>query len=268
MHHPPLVGITCSLDEREARVRRAYLDAVRAAGGLPVLIAPAGAHDERDAADAGDAAAGFVRTHDGQWLRLLPSAAERDEVAALLERLDAVVLTGGDDPRTEPFGQPTDPRTSPILPARQRFEIALIEALRSDPAHSTRPVLGICLGMQLMALAAGGALNQWMPGTVPTHDRHRGDTPHPIVPEPGLASWCAAGVAASHHRQAVSDPGSMRVVARADDGVIEAIDCPHHPHCRGVQWHPERTADPRLGAQLFVDLVASARAMRADRLGA
>lgn len=250
MSHPPLIGITCSIDGRDARARRAYLDAVRHAGGLPLLIAPA--TRSTDAASSNHSP--------------VPNDEDHAYADALVERLDAIVLTGGDDPFMEPFGQPTDPRVKPIDPARQRFELALIQSVLTDHQVDTRPILGICLGMQLLALYAEGALEQWMPDAFPTHESHWDDRAHPIIPESNRVSWCPAGTVTSHHRQAITNPGQLRVVARADDGVIEAIDHLHHPHCRGVQWHPERTADAGLGHQLFADLVASARAMRADRL--
>ena len=67
------------------------------------------------------------------------------------------MFIGGDDPRTEPFGEPTHPKATPVEPERQAFETALLEELQRRPGA---PVLGVCLGMQMMALHAGGKLNQ------------------------------------------------------------------------------------------------------------
>lgn len=68
------------------------------------------------------------------------------------------------------------------------------------------------------------------------------------------------GTVFSHHRQALSDPGRLSVVATAPDGVIEAIRCREHPFRLGVQWHPERTDDPATGLAIFEALVRAAEA--------
>lgn len=224
--NPPLVGITVDVEARDERVRlacaAAYADAVAAAGGTPLLLPPIVEH------------------------------------AALHARLfDAFVLTGGDDPVMEAFGEPTHPAARPLHPRRQRYELALLAAL---DARREAPVLGVCLGMQLMALHAGGRLDQHMPDTTPTASGHWGadHTVAPAADAPG--SLRLEGVVRSHHRQAVRDAGAMRVIARAPDGVIEAIDDPGRGCYFGVQWHPERTADTRVGAAIFSRLVGAIRA--------
>ena len=148
------------------------------------------------------------------WLELVPAR-------PFLDRLDAVVFTGGDDPVMEAFGEPTHPLATPIDPARQEYELALLDWLEHD--HPAKPVLGVCLGMQLMALHAGGSLNQHMPDDVPTHEHHRHDKAHNVRPVVD-GGPVAPGLVTSHHRQAVRDAGAMRVVAVAEDGVVEAID--------------------------------------------
>lgn len=229
MHAPPLVGITTDVAEAPASTARpralcalAYADAVHRAGGLPILL---------------PAVPGLAPAH-----------------ASLCH---AVVLTGGDDPRTEPFGEPTHPAASPLHPRRQEYELALLEALRASPE---KPVLAICLGMQLLALTSGGRLNQHLPDTHPSAPMHRAGA-HAIEPDaPGRADLPELrGVADSHHHQAVADPGRLRVLARAPDAVIEAVDDPSCPFRVGVQWHPERTAGDALGDALFRALVAAAR---------
>lgn len=219
----PLIGITCDVIETpEGKLRAvgaaAYFRAVHDAGGLPVLLPPIAA-----AADA------FVA------------------------RCDGIVLTGGQDPRTEAFGVPTHPAAEPMHPVRQEFELAMLRAL--DRSKS-RAALGICLGMQLMSLHAGGRLNQHLPDTLATADRHRKDFAHPVLPVPG--SGLEAGSVASNHHQAVANAGRLRVIAASDDGVIEAVNDPDRPFYLGVQWHPERTADARLGAEIFRRLVRAA----------
>jgi putative glutamine amidotransferase len=223
----PVVGITCDLITHNETLRSAapvtYAHAVARAGGLPVLLQPI------------------------------------TELALdCLLRCDAVVLTGGDDPRTEPFGTPTHDKTDPVNPDRQSFESALIEGL--EARFPDRPVLGVCLGMQMMALHAGGSLDQYMPETHPEAARHW-QRVHPIAPKNERASPVPfePGEVLSKHKQAVSKPGRLSVVATADDGVIEAVADPDRPFYVGVQWHPERTDNPALGQHLFNALIAAAR---------
>lgn len=177
-----------------------------------------------------------------------------------VELCDAIVLTGGDDPATEAFGQPTDPRSRLIDPRRQAFELALLDAAAHRP-H--KPVLGICLGMQIMALHAGGRLNPHLPDTLPTAQDHQGNRTHSVIFQIRDGSLPPADdeVVSSHH-QAVSDPGRLRVLAVSPDGVIEAVDAPPdlgRTFYLGVQWHPERGGDGPLSAGLLARLVHAAR---------
>jgi putative glutamine amidotransferase len=221
----PIVGVTCDLTRDpalRARVRTAYAERLTTAGALAIFLPP------------------------------IPEQAE--DHAHLC---DALLTTGGDDPITEPFGAPTHPQATRVDPARQAYELAILRAFDVTP-H--KPVLGVCLGMQYMALARGGALDQHLPDTTPTSADHAGDHIHAIIPEPGDA--LPAGAVASNHHQAVSDPGALAIAARAHDGVIEAIRDPARPFFLGVQWHPERTDDPGLGQALFDQLVRAARSER------
>ncbi len=227
----PIIGITCDAmrgagDAAEAQPRcmspRGYARAVAAAGGVPML---------------------------------LPHTPET--IPDVMERCDGIILTGGDDPDTTAFGEPVHPRATLIDPDRQAFELALLQAL--DDRDS--PALGICLGMQLMALHHGGRLHQHLPDVFPAEvaDRHReGDheviaevADDPLLPE--------RAVVHSRHHQAVVDAGAMRICGRSDDGVIEAVDLPDRRFYLGVQWHPERTAAPGPGMGLMRRLIDAAR---------
>lgn len=223
----PLIGITTDIVDRNGRetsqVTTAYASAVRRAGGLPVLL-----------------------------------CADIDLVDLYLNTITGLVLTGGDDPRMEPFGGVTHPKATPLHPLRQAFESRLIERL-----HETRPnvpVLGVCLGMQMLALHAGGTLDQHMPDTRHDAARHW-EGAHEVLPTGNAISprlQLDRGIVRSRHKQAVSSPGSMTTLALSDDGIIEAIADPERPFVLGVQWHPERTEDPKLGDRLFEALVAAA----------
>ena len=205
----PLIGITVHVHDSEYRSRTAYTEAVVRAGGIPVL---------------------------------LPCSVE--SIPAYLACCDAFITSGGDDPNMETFGKKTHAKANPIDPQRQRFELELLHQLE----QTDHPLLAICLGMQLMALSAGGELDQHLPETLSTADQHWDGREHPI--EGTLGS----GTVHSHHRQAVIDPGRLEVVARAPDGVIEAIQEPGPRYRLGVQWHPERTPDETLGDLLFQQL--------------
>lgn len=185
---------------------------------------------------------------------------------AYLHRLDGLILTGGADPVMEPFGCATDGRARRIDPARQAFELALLAAV-DDRRDATRvapkdiPILGVCLGMQLMALHNGGTLDQYMPDSMGEDSAraHADNAEHTLIFEHDDSVLRPSNVhIVSSHRQRVSNAGTMRVVARAEDGTIEAIDTPNRPFYLGVQWHPERkdsTHDAPLNFGLICQLI-------------
>ena len=195
---------------------------------------------------------------------MLPHEVAPEAVAGYVQHCDGFIFTGGVDPDTAalprdwPGHAPLHPRARRMDPTRQAFELALLEEV-----HRARPqaaVLGVCLGMQLMALHGGGSLDQYLPGShLPeVAERHRDgdhavacDTPDGVLPR-------GTGVIHSHHQQAVADAGRLRVVATAEDGIIEAVDDPRRPFHLGVQWHPERGDNGPLSRGLIARLVAAA----------
>jgi putative glutamine amidotransferase len=211
----PRIGITPDLSDDRCTAARCYGQSVWDAGGLPIILP-------------------IVRD------------AERD----LLRLCDGLILSGGDDPVMEGFGVETHPNAKRMHSDRQAFEL---ELLRLADAHQDLPVLGICLGMQLMALHHGGTLDQHLPDTLATHAQHWGRVEHAIHGALG------SGIVHSHHRQAIVDPGGLSVAAVAGDAVIEAVRDEQRRFYVGVQWHPERTADAALSARLFEQLVHAAR---------
>ncbi len=233
----PVIGITLDNAGNTAasgryEVGSGYSRAVAAAGGLPVL---------------------------------LPHEADAGAVAGYAELCDGFIFTGGVDPDTAalpadwPGHGPLHPAARRMDPTRQAFEFALLaEVERAKPGAA---VLGVCLGMQLMALAAGGALHQYLPGSHPPEvaERHRDGDHRLEVPAGGGALPGGVGVVHSHHQQAVADAGRLRVVATAEDGIVEAVDDPARRFYLGVQWHPERGDGGALSRGLIGRMVAAAK---------
>lgn len=202
----------------------AYADAVRAAAGVPVLL-PA----NLDAADA----------------------------AAAIGRLDGLVIGGGADVDPARYGAAPGERTTGWRADRDASELALLAGAEARDL----PTLGICRGMQMMAVHAGGSLVQHVPDVV----GHEGHSPAPgvygstvVAVEPGshLADIVGPGVTVPcHHHQSVDAHPGFSAVARASDGLLEAMERTDRRFWLGVQWHPETDTDMRL----FEALVAAAQ---------
>ncbi len=193
-----------------------------------------------------------------------------DESAAaarrLLEGVDGLVLSGGGDVDPRLYGAAPEIGLD-VKPARDRFELALLAAAR----ERRMPVLAICRGAQLVNVSRGGTLR-----TLRTdrelrrgHRRLRG---HPVEVEPDSELARLLGTerlprVVSYHGQAVDRPGEgLRIVGRAGDGVVEAIElAPDTAQwwLIGVQWHPELSPRARLQRRLFTALVEAADAYRA-----
>jgi putative glutamine amidotransferase len=203
-----------------------------------------------------------VQRAGGIALVVPPDPALLDDPAPLLERLDGLMLIGGPDVGAGRYGAEPHPLAEPEAPLRDAVEIALARAALARGV----PVLGICRGMQLINVAAGGTLRQHLPDEV-GHEDHRRvkgsftGNEHPVALEPGSRARNTAGesphVVVSHHHQAVARLGEgLRVTGRSeDDGVAEALEAEGPPWALGVQWHPE--ADP--GSRIIAGLVAAAR---------
>lgn len=212
----PLVGITsvylAGQDGEPARagVNMTYVEAVTAAGAIPVV---------------------------------LPPLADAQALAAYLDRLDGLVLVGGRDIPPEAYGEEPGPTVVPMPRERWDFESALLRQwLATD-----KPVLGICLGSQLPNVVRGGTLIQDIPSEVGDEVVHssRAGVHHRVRIDPDSRLYRILGesevdVWARHH-QAVKTVGEgLTAVAHSDDGLVEATEIRDKPFAVFVQWHPER----------------------------
>ncbi len=188
---------------------------------------------------------------------LVPPAV--DGVEETLDALDAVVFTGGSDVDPALYGEDAHPETTGIVRMRDDGELALLRAA----LDRDMPVLGICRGIQVLNVGMGGDLDQHLEG-------HRHDPPgqfleHDVEIAPGTKLAGMLGdrtTVMSHHHQGVKTlaPGLVET-ARADDGLVEAIEAPAKRFAVGVLWHPEAGED----ARLFETLVAEARRYREEK---
>jgi putative glutamine amidotransferase len=244
----PVIGITAYDDQAEWRkwqaraalLPYAYVDAVRQAGGRPVLLPPGGGQDEASETVAG---------------------------------LDGLVVSGGPDVDPARYGKARHPRTLPSIPVRDAWDLAVTGAALTQGV----PLLAICRGMQVLNVCRGGTLHQHVPDLT-GHERHDGGGPgrfgrHKvrvspdsmlagILPEPGPFE------VPTHHHQAVDLLGDgLRAVAWEEDGTVEAVEAGPSQldglpgFVLGVQWHPEQGDDIRV----FGALVSAAAERAAAR---
>lgn len=210
----PLIGITGNYDDGQLKLLPGYFRSVEAAGACAMVIPP-------------------CREPDGGLL-------------SVLDRIDALLLSGGSDINPLYCGEEPLPALHGVNCERDAFELALARLAW----QRGMPVLGICRGIQVLAAALGGTVMQdigsCMPGTrlvKHSQDAARGVATHTVSIEPDsmLAGLFGKRLAVnSFHHQAVGDPGPhLRVTARAADGVAEAVESTDMKPVAGVQWHPE-----------------------------
>jgi putative glutamine amidotransferase len=192
------------------------------------------------------------------------------ELQKFSRTLDAVLLSGSPaDIEPSLFHARRHPQTATSDPDRERTDFALLENAFAE----NKPVLAICYGIQSLNVFLGGTLLQDIPTEVGTRIEHEWEdeqgapeTFHPVSIERGsqLAQIAGAGEARvnSSHHQSILDPGrDLKIVARAADQVIEAVEWTGGASwVVGVQWHPERMADKDpLARDLFRTLIEAAR---------
>ena len=192
-----------------------------------------------------------VERAGGRALVIPPSDGDPHEVLSIV---DGLVLSGGHDIDPSLYGAEPHPETRTGSAARDRAELALLDAA----LQIEMPLLAICRGMELLNVGRGGTLNQHLPDALES-DGHRA-TPgafsfHDVTTEGGSEIADALGSRAcvnSHHHQAIERLGEgLRPTAWADDGTVEAIELTSDARVIGVQWHPEELPDDPLFARLL-----------------
>ena len=196
---------------------------------------------------------------------LLPPADE--PAVTLLDRLDGLVLVGGADVDAARYGATPDPTADVPRTSRDESELALYRAAR----ERGMPVLGVCRGMQVMAVAHGGTLIQDLPsaGYGTTHREQPGQfVDHGARFDNGVVAALygrSEVVVNSSHHQAVESAGSLTVTGRAVDGTIETCEDPDADFCVGVQWHPEPRDRREADRPLLAAFAAAAERYRSAR---
>jgi putative glutamine amidotransferase len=233
----PLIGITTygRNHEDEFILPAVYIEAVRRAGGIPLLIPP-----------------GEERLDD------------------LMAAMDGLIISGGGDLDPAHYGSAGHPTIYMLDAERDTTEL---EITRRVVAHGT-PTLCICRGLQVLNVALGGTLIEHLPDEVSGEVVHRKEPDKPtahtltILPATHLAELLDSGeiYGVSWHHQAIRDLApSLKVSALAADGTIEGVELPDHPWLIATQWHPEMSAatDPRQQL-LFDEFVAAVQQLRAQ----
>lgn len=230
----PVIGIGADIDVTPGKRDKAfayttYIDALRKAGAIPVVIPP-----------------------------------QPENTEDVIAGLDGIVLAGGFDCDPALYGEECHPSVEPMESRRQEGDLSLARVTREKGI----PTLGICLGLQMMNVAAGGSLVQDIDSQITTDIRHASPPEnrvrHDVRIEQGtkLASILRdelLNVNSSHH-QAIRDVGEgFRITAHAPDGIVEGLEDPQHPFYVGVQWHPEDMPGESAASKLFGAFVEAAR---------
>ena len=216
----PIIGLTTYRQSVPGPIsemiglRPAYIEAVLAAGGIPLM---------------------------------LPLGLATEDLQAVLARLDGLLIPGGGDLDTSYYNHPPHPKLKGVDLQRDALEIAILQQI----TQTEKPFLAICRGYQILNVALGGTLWEDLSEQLPNAIEHDYYRTHPnnykaheveVSPSSQLAHYVGAGSLAvnSLHHQGIRELGNrLQVTAVAADGLIEAIEIQDHPFAIGVQWHPE-----------------------------
>ena len=227
----PLIGISANTADIDLTLRRVYCDQIVRAGGVPVV---------------------------------LPPVDDAEVLINMLEGIDGLVLTGGADYNPLWYGEQPEKELHTINSTRDLPELLLTRLAFNRQI----PILGICRGVQTMAIALGGNLVQDLKTPLKHgQDAPRSEATHSVTITEGSTLYGLYGQETfvnSFHHQAVKDCGShLHVVATAPDGVIEAVESTEQKALMGVQWHPEWMGGE--GLKLFEWLTQRSREFKAAK---
>ena len=227
----PLIGISANTADIDLTLRRVYCDQIVRAGGVPMV---------------------------------LPPVDDAEVLINMLEGIDGLVLTGGADYNPLWYGEQPEKELHTINSTRDLPELLLTRLAFNRQI----PILGICRGVQTMAIALGGNLVQDLKTPLKHgQDAPRSEATHSVTITEGSTLYALYGQETfvnSFHHQAVKDCGShLHVVATAPDGVIEAVESTEQKALMGVQWHPEWMGGE--GLKLFEWLTQRSREFKAAK---
>ena len=214
----PLIGVTAYMELNQSRymVSRANMQSIYEAGGMPVL---------------------------------LPYVTDEQELKQIVNRVDGLYLTGGDDIDPTLFGEEPHPKLGTIIPERDRAEVVLTKKM----LEKDKPILAVCRGSQILNIAAGGDMYQDIYTQIDKpllqhaqyapreHGSHfvyvtKGSLLH------GISEQEVFRINSIHHQANRNVPSTYRVSGKASDGIIEALESRSHRFVLGLQWHPESMA--------------------------
>jgi putative glutamine amidotransferase len=223
----PNIGIFGDVNaEQDATTQRAYTRAIERSGGVPIL---------------------------------LPYVENGEVIEQFAELCDGFLFTGGADIEPKRYGEQTKDTCGEIEYYRDALEFKALEIAR----RTSKPILGICRGLQLINVAFGGTLYQDIPSEVETQIRHLQSEPkfsfsHDVIVLEGSPLYRLMGknrlCANSFHHQAIKSLGEgLEIMALADDDIIEAVCLSWDRYLRAYQWHPERLYENDADSRLIFD---------------
>jgi putative glutamine amidotransferase len=227
---PPIIGITTYGRDKSGNyyLPAEYVEAVRKAGGVPILLPPGKSNPEQ-----------------------------------IVELVDGLIFSGGGDIDPARYDGTSHRSIERVDPERDAFELALAKIV----LQKSTPVLGICRGAQLLNVASGGDLMAHVPDKIGLKVLHRGEnggeTEHIVrlVQESRLAQIIGApelSVVSKHHQAPCNVPSGWQIAAQSPDGLIEALEREKHPWMISVLWHPELSLNDPKHQQIFQAFVEAA----------